>query len=108
MTLAEYEEAMSCINAQIGMLKQIQYNIYLRWSGQHEMYQKIMEDRSHTQSPDSPPKVPYHEIQIWCSDMWAVLWKGWLNGFKTIPHSNFNFSWCCPWFFIWHEGPIDN
>ena len=46
MTLAEYEEAMSCINAQIGMLKQIQYNIYLRWSGQHEMYRKIMEDKN--------------------------------------------------------------
>ena len=44
MTLAEYEEAMSCINAQIGMLKQIQYNIYLRWSGQHEMYRKITEE----------------------------------------------------------------
>ena len=44
MTQAEYEEAMSCINAQIGMLKQIQYNIYLRWSGQHEMYRKIMEE----------------------------------------------------------------
>jgi hypothetical protein len=35
----------------------------------------------------------YHELQIWCSDMFAVLWKGWLMGYKTITHPNFDFSW---------------
>lgn len=40
---------------------------------------------------ESNPK--YHELQIWCADMWAVLWNGWLRGNKTICHSNFNFSW---------------
>ena len=52
MTLAEYEEAMSCINAQIGMLKQIQYNIYLRWSGQHQIYKSIMEENKN-EEPNS-------------------------------------------------------
>ena len=35
----------------------------------------------------------YHELQIWCADMWAVLWTGWKAGNKTIVHPNLNFSW---------------
>jgi hypothetical protein len=35
----------------------------------------------------------YHELQIWCADMWAVLWNGWLRGNQTICHENFDFSW---------------
>jgi len=35
----------------------------------------------------------YHELQIWCADMWAVLWNGWKLGNKTVCHENFNFSW---------------
>jgi hypothetical protein len=25
--------------------------------------------------------------------MWAVLWRGWLMGYETVTHPNFNFSW---------------
>lgn len=35
----------------------------------------------------------YHELQIWCSDMWAVLWGAWRLGHETICHPNFEFSW---------------
>ena len=35
----------------------------------------------------------HHAIQIWCSDMWSVLWGGWKMGKKTICHPNFDFSW---------------
>lgn len=35
----------------------------------------------------------YHELQIWCADMWAVLWGAWRLGFKTNCHQNFDFSW---------------
>jgi hypothetical protein len=35
----------------------------------------------------------YHELQIWCSDMWALLWNGWKMGKETVCHENFNFSW---------------
>jgi hypothetical protein len=35
----------------------------------------------------------HHELQIWCSDMWAVLWNGWQRGCETICHPDFNFSW---------------
>ncbi len=35
----------------------------------------------------------YHELQIWCADMWAVLWNAWKMGYQTICHSNLEFSW---------------
>jgi hypothetical protein len=53
------------------------------------MFKEITElnNRKKTEKPH------YHELQIWCSDMWAVLWKGWLMGKNTITHPNFEFSW---------------
>ena len=35
----------------------------------------------------------HHELQIWCADMWAVLWGAWRLGYKTNCTQNFNFSW---------------
>jgi len=35
----------------------------------------------------------HHELQIWCADMWAVLWNGWLSGHKTKVVPELNFSW---------------
>jgi len=35
----------------------------------------------------------YHELQIWCADMWAVLWGGWLRGNETKVVPELNFSW---------------
>ncbi len=35
----------------------------------------------------------YHELQIWCADMWAVLWNAWKMGYQTICHKNLEFSW---------------
>lgn len=36
----------------------------------------------------------YHEVQIWCADMWAVLWNGWMRGYQTeiIPEMDFTWS----------------
>jgi hypothetical protein len=35
----------------------------------------------------------YHELQIFCSDMWAVLWNGWKLGYESICHPDLEFSW---------------
>ena len=35
----------------------------------------------------------YHEIQIWCADMWAVLWNGWKRGNNIRVHKSLDFSW---------------
>lgn len=53
--------------------------------------EKIMYDR-HTIQPNTS-RVPYHPLQIWCADMWCLLWNLWKNKKNTIVHPNFNFSW---------------
>ena len=35
----------------------------------------------------------YHELQIWCADMWALLWNAWKDGVTTVCHPSFDFSW---------------
>ena len=35
----------------------------------------------------------YHELQIWCADMWAVLWNGWYFGHETKVVPELNFTW---------------
>jgi len=35
----------------------------------------------------------HHELQIWCADMWAVLWNLWLRGTNTIVTKDMEFSW---------------
>lgn len=35
----------------------------------------------------------YHTLQIWCADMWALLWNGWKRGNITRIHPDLEFSW---------------
>jgi hypothetical protein len=35
----------------------------------------------------------HHELQIWCADMWAVLWNAWLRGSETKVVKEMDFSW---------------
>lgn len=35
----------------------------------------------------------HHPLQIWCADMWAVLWNGWKRGYQTRCHDDLMFSW---------------
>lgn len=35
----------------------------------------------------------HHELQIWCSDMWALLWGAWLKGYDTKIIPELDFCW---------------
>lgn len=45
----------------------------------------------------------YHELQIWCADMWAILWNGWLRGFYTKVIPEMNFCWATDDIKRWNE-----
>jgi len=53
--------------------------------------EKIELDR-HTMS-EGEARQPYHPLQIWCSDMWAVLWNGWKLGYESVCHPDLEFAW---------------
>ena len=51
-------------------------------------------------------KPDYHELQIWCADMWAVLWNGWLLGNETKVVPEMDFSWATDNKTRWEETTI--
>lgn len=48
----------------------------------------------------------YHELQIWCADMWAVLWTAWKRGFDTLCHDDLQFSWATSHIDAWEKFNI--
>jgi hypothetical protein len=48
----------------------------------------------------------YHELQIWCADMWAVLWNGWLKGNETKVVPEMDFCWATDSKNRWEETTI--
>lgn len=48
----------------------------------------------------------YHEIQIWCADMWSVLWNAWLYGNETKVVNEMGFCWSTDPIDKWKEKPI--
>jgi len=35
----------------------------------------------------------HHELQIWCADMWALLWGAWVRGYNTKIIEELDFCW---------------
>jgi hypothetical protein len=83
------ENELNCIGAQY-LMKGIDFNY---WNWVEEKCDRLFKEITDINNQKKSENPSYHELQIWCSDMWSVLWKGWLMGYKTIPHSNFDFSW---------------
>jgi hypothetical protein len=48
----------------------------------------------------------YHPLQIWCADMWAVLWTGWKNGHNVEVTPQLDFSWATDERSNWGKKPI--
>lgn len=66
--------------------------------------QKVKEDR-YTVPPDIT-RIPYNPLQIWCADMWALLWNLWKLNKKTKVLNEFNFSWPIESVNYWNERNI--
>jgi hypothetical protein len=48
----------------------------------------------------------YHELQIWCADMWGVLWNLWKKGKETRVIQEMDFSWATSNISEWHKNSI--
>jgi hypothetical protein len=83
------DNELNCIGAQY-LMKDLSYEY---WNWVEEKCDKMFKEITELNNRKKAENPSYHELQIWCSDMWAVLWKGWLIGKNTITHPNFDFSW---------------
>jgi len=83
------ERELNSIGAQY-LMKGVDSEYWDKVEKDCEILFKDITQLNNEKKKDNPD---YHELQIWCSDMWAVLWNGWKLGYETICHSNFDFSW---------------
>jgi hypothetical protein len=83
------ENELNAIGAQY-LMKGIDTHYWSRVESDSENLYKEISELNRKKKELDPT---HHELQIWCADMWAVLWGGWRRGYKTNCHSNFDFSW---------------
>lgn len=86
---------------------------YILKNVNHDYWQKVEDDCENLykeisiiNSQKKKENEHYHELQIWCADMWAVLWNGWLLGYKTKIVPEMDFSWGTDPISRWEEKPI--
>lgn len=73
---------------------------YILKNTDYEFWEKVEKDAERlfdeiTQMNNLKKRInsSYHELQIWCSDMWSVLWNAWLKGNQTKVDKCMDFCW---------------
>jgi hypothetical protein len=80
---------LNSIGAQY-LIKNVTWKFWNRVENNSEQLFKQITDLNNLKLSENSD---YHTLQIWCADMWAVLWNGWKYGKKTVCHSHLEFSW---------------
>jgi hypothetical protein len=83
------ENELNAIGAQY-LMKGIDTHFWSRVETDSENLFKEISELNRKKIVEDPT---HHALQIWCADMWAVLWGGWRLGYTTNCHPNFEFSW---------------
>ena len=63
------------------------------WADVERDCENLFRDITATNNVKKSADPRYHELQIWCSDMWSLLWNAWKMGKETICHPELEFAW---------------
>ena len=63
------------------------------WANVEKDCERLFKEITDINNEKKAANPTYHELQIWCSDMFAVLWNGWKLGYESICHPDLEFSW---------------
>ena len=63
------------------------------WADVERDSERLYKEINHLSNQKKKYDPKYHELQIWCADMWAVLWNIWKRGHVTRCHDDLQFSW---------------
>lgn len=83
------DNELNSIGAQY-IMKNIGYVFWEKVEKDSERLFKEITDLNNIKKSENPE---YHELQIWCADMWAVLWNIWKLDIKTVCHDDLLFAW---------------
>lgn len=76
------------------------------WDKVENDCEKLYAEISQMNSKKKAENPQYHELQIWCADMWSVLWNAWLLGYETKVVPEMDFSWATDHADRWNEVSI--
>ena len=63
------------------------------WENVERDCERLYKDITTLNNKKKSADPSHHELQIWCADMWAVLWNGWKLGKETVCHPDLEFAW---------------
>ena len=63
------------------------------WADVEVLCEKLFVDITQLNNQKKLADPTHHELQIWCSDMWSVLWEAWKRGYKTNCEDDLQFGW---------------
>ena len=63
------------------------------WDDVERLAEKLFVDITQLNNQKKLADPTHHELQIWCADMWAVLWEAWKRGYKTNCEEDIQFGW---------------
>jgi hypothetical protein len=63
------------------------------WANVEKDCERLFKEITDINNEKKKTNPSYHELQIWCSDMWSVLWNGWKLGYESICHADLDFAW---------------
>lgn len=82
------------MNSNSGGAQYIMKNVdYLYWEKVETDCQKLYYEITEIMRAVTKLNTTWHGLQIWCADMWAILWNAWLNGNETKVVKDLDFSW---------------
>jgi hypothetical protein len=83
------DNELNCIGAQY-LMKGIDAEF---WNNVEKDSERLFKEITDMNIQKRLANPSYHELQIWCADMWAVLWNGWKLGYETVVHEDLKFAW---------------
>jgi hypothetical protein len=95
------------MNSNSGGAQYLMKNIdWAFWEFVERDSEKLFKEITELNNQKKATDPNYHELQIWCADMWAVLWNGWMLGNETKVVPEMDFSWATDLKNRWEETTI--
>ena len=79
---------------------------YYYWDRVEKESELLFKDVNVLNNKKKAKDPTHHELQIWCADMWAVLWNLWKRDRKTKIIKELNFTWATEPIVKWGENSI--
>jgi len=63
------------------------------WKEVEDLSHRLHQGITHLYSTKPPEKDGQYHLQVWTSEMWAMIWAAWKRGTMTLVHPSLDFCW---------------